>query len=212
MSDRVRLLCLRHGESENVTAGAAGALPLATLTARGRLQAAEAARLMSGEGATRIYASTAVRARQTADIMARALGVEVVPLEDLAEVHVGRAEGAVDPATRARAAAVLRSWIVDGDLGEAVADGEDGHAVTARIVGALTSIAAGHAGGTVAVVGHVASLTTGLSALCGPGLKAWGAPLPHAVPFPVEYDGRSWRCPSWPSPTAAHEVTGAAGS
>ncbi|NUW46671.1 histidine phosphatase family protein [Nonomuraea rhodomycinica] len=206
------MLCLRHAESENVTAGAAGALPSARLTAKGRLQAAGAARLLIGEGVTRIYAGTAVRARQTADIMARTLGVEVVALRDLAEVHVGRAEGAVDPATRARTAAVLRSWIVDADLGEAVADGEDGHAVTARIVTALTSIAAGHAGGTVAVVGHVASLTTGLSALCGLGRQVWGAPLPHAVPFAVEYDGRSWQCLSWPSPAAAHGVTGAAGS
>ncbi|MGA4992576.1 hypothetical protein [Nonomuraea bangladeshensis] len=34
MSDHVRLLCLRHAESENVIAGAAGALPLASLTAK----------------------------------------------------------------------------------------------------------------------------------------------------------------------------------
>ncbi|NUW33331.1 histidine phosphatase family protein [Nonomuraea sp. SMC257] len=206
------MLCLRHAESENVTAGAAGALPSARLTAKGRLQAAEAARRVIGEGTTRIYASTAVRARQTADIMARTLGVDVVPLQDLVEVHVGRAEGAVDPATRARTAAVLRSWIVEGDLGEAVADGEDGHAVTARVAAALTSIAAEHAGETVAVIGHVASLTTGLSALCGLGRQVWGAPLPHAVPFLVEWDGRAWQCPSWPSGTAAQEVTGAAGS
>ncbi|GAA2211623.1 hypothetical protein GCM10009850_070830 [Nonomuraea monospora] len=198
MSDHVRLLCLRHAESENVIAGAAGALPLASLTAKGRLQAGEAAKRLINEGITRIYASTAVRARQTAEILARTLRVDVVPMQDLVEVGVGRSEGAVDPKIRARTATVLRSWIVDGDLGEAVADGEDGHAVTARIVAALTSIAAEHPGETVAVVGHVASLTTGLSALCGLGQRVWGAPLPHAVPFVVEYDGRSWQCSSWP--------------
>ncbi|MGN9789323.1 histidine phosphatase family protein [Nonomuraea sp. ZG12] len=198
MSDHVRLLCLRHAESENVIAGAAGALPLASLTAKGRLQAGEAAKRLINEGITRIYASTAVRARQTAEILARTLRVDVVPMQDLVEVGVGRSEGAIDPAIRARTAAVLRSWIVDGDLGEAVVDGEDGHAVTARIVAALTSIAAEHPGETVAVIGHVASLTTGLSALCGLGQRVWGAPLPHAVPFVVEYDGRSWQCSSWP--------------
>ncbi|TMR94940.1 histidine phosphatase family protein [Nonomuraea basaltis] len=185
-------------ESENVIAGAAGALPLASLTTKGRLQAGKAAKRLINEGITRIYASTAVRARQTAEILARTLRVDVVQMQDLVEVGVGSSEGAIDPATRARTAAVLRSWIVDGDLREAVADGEDGHAVTTRIVAALTSIAAEHPGETVAVIGHVASLTTGLSALCGLGQRVWGAPLPHAVPFVVEYNGRSWQCSSWP--------------
>ncbi|MFI7638543.1 histidine phosphatase family protein [Nonomuraea sp. NPDC049400] len=196
---RVRLLCLRHGESENVVAGAAGALPLAELTANGQTQAAEAAELLRAEGITRIYASTALRARQTAEIIAHVLGpAEVVTLPGLVEMGVGGLEGATDPATRARTAEVLRAWIVDGRLDEAVADGEDGHAVAARVVAALASIATAHPGETVALVGHVGSLTVGLSALCGLGRQVWGAPLPHAVPFPVEWDGRSWRCPSWP--------------
>ncbi|MDP4507167.1 histidine phosphatase family protein [Nonomuraea turcica] len=199
MSDRVRMLCLRHGESENVIARVSGALPLAGLTPKGRLQAAEAAQRLVPEGVARIYASTAVRAQQTAEIIAQALSVDVVLVPDLVEVGIGRLEGTTDPATRARTADVLRSWIVEGRLGEAVGDGEDGHAVTSRVVAALTAIAAEHAGETIAVVGHVASLTTGLSPLCGLGERVWGAPLPHAVPFAVEYDGHSWRCPSWPT-------------
>ncbi|MGP3956910.1 histidine phosphatase family protein [Nonomuraea sp. 3N208] len=199
MDDRVRVLCLRHAESENVIARAAGALPLAGLTPKGRLQAAEAAQRLVPEGIARIYASTALRAQQTAEIIARTLSVDVALWPDLVEVGIGGLEGSTDPATRARTADVLRSWIVDGRLSEAVGDGEDGHAVTSRIVAALTSIAAEHGGETVAVVGHVASLTTGLSALCGIGEQVWGAPLPHAVPFAVEYDGRSWHCSSWPT-------------
>ncbi|MGV9377233.1 histidine phosphatase family protein [Nonomuraea sp. NPDC003707] len=240
----VRVLCLRHAESENVVAGVAGALPSAELTPKGRAQAAEAAERLRGEGVIRIHASTAVRARQTAEIIARALGLreEVVALRGLVEFGIGRLEGTADPAVRARTAEVLRSWVVDGRLGEAVADGETGHAVVARVVAAFTSIAATHpsepaahprmtavhpsepatspstttvhpgeptthpgqmaacGSGTVALVGHVGSLTAGLSVLCpGLGEQVWGAPLPHAVPFPVEWDGRSWRCASWPA-------------
>ncbi|MDX3106252.1 histidine phosphatase family protein [Nonomuraea angiospora] len=211
----VRVLCLRHAESENVVAGVAGALPRAELTPKGRAQAAEAAERLRGAGVTRIYASSAVRARQTAAIIAHALGVrEVVALEELVEFGIGRLEGTADPAVRARTAEVLRSWVVDGRLGEAVADGETGHAVVARVAAAFASIAATHPGetaanpgeppthpgGTVALVGHVGSLTAGLSVLCrGLGERVWGAPLPHAVPFPVEWDGRSWRCVSWPA-------------
>ncbi|WP_223166996.1 histidine phosphatase family protein [Nonomuraea sp. SYSU D8015] len=198
MSDLVRVLCLRHAESQNVTAGASGALPHAELTAEGRGQAAEAARLLLPEGITHAYASTAVRARQTAEIIAGTLGIGVTPVAGLVEMGIGRLEGATDPATRARTREVLRSWVVDGRLGEAVGDGEDGHTVAARVVAALTAIATAHPGETVAVVGHVASLTIGLSGLCGLGGRVWGAPLPHAVPFLVEWDGGAWRCSSWP--------------
>ncbi|MEV5889904.1 histidine phosphatase family protein [Nonomuraea fuscirosea] len=207
MNGHVRLHCLRHAESENVVTGTAGAQPSAALTARGRTQAAEAGLRLGGQGITHVYAGTALRARQTAAIVARTLGltagltagVTVVP--GLEEVGLGRMEGTRDPGVRARTAEVLRSWVVDGDLDEAVGDGESGHTVTARVTAALTSLVAAHPGGTIAVVGHVASLTAGLGALCGLGGRVWGAPLPHAVPFLVEYGagpGPAWRCPDWP--------------
>ncbi|MEV0159261.1 histidine phosphatase family protein [Nonomuraea fuscirosea] len=203
MNDHVRLHCLRHAESENVVTGTAGAQPGAALTARGRVQASEAGLRLGGQGITHVYAGTAVRARQTAAIVAGTLGlttgVTVVP--GLEEVGLGRMEGTRDPAVRARTAEVLRSWVVDGDLDQAVADGESGHTVTARVTAALTSLVAAHPGGTIAVVGHVASLTAGLGVLCGLGGRVWGAPLPHAVPFLVEYGagpGPTWRCPDWP--------------
>ncbi|PZG14111.1 histidine phosphatase family protein [Nonomuraea aridisoli] len=191
------MVCLRHAEAGNT--GTPGALPLVRLTPAGRRQAAGVARLLHDEGVTRVYASTAARSRETADIIAGTLGVPVAVVAGLGEMGLGRLEGSGDAATRARTLAVLRSWLVDGELGEAVADGEDGHTVAARVATALTSIASAHPGETVAVVGHVASLTTGLDALCGLGRRVWGAPLPHAAPFPVEWDGRTWRCPSWPA-------------
>ncbi|GAA3719095.1 2,3-diphosphoglycerate-dependent phosphoglycerate mutase GpmB [Nonomuraea antimicrobica] len=194
----VRLLCLRHAESENVVAGAAGALPGAELTPRGRAQAARAAHLLRAEGIAKVYAGDAVRARRTAEIIAGTLDADVAVLPALAEMGLGGAEGTKDRAVRARTAEVLRSWVVDGDLRAAVGDGEDGQAVTARVIAALTSIAAAHPGGTVAVVGHVASLTAGLSVLCGLGGRVWGSPLPFATPFLVEHDGGSWHCRTWP--------------
>ncbi|WP_432924711.1 histidine phosphatase family protein [Microbispora sp. CA-135349] len=64
ISDGVRVWCLRHAESENVTAGLAGAVPAAPLTARGREQAAVAARVLAGEPITGVYcSSSAGRAR-----------------------------------------------------------------------------------------------------------------------------------------------------
>jgi broad specificity phosphatase PhoE len=117
----VEIRCLRHGESENVRAGASGVLPHAPLTALGRQQAAD----------------------------------------------------------------------------RRVADGETGHDVLARMAAALTRIATD--GGTPALVGHVAGLTLAISVLCGLGGAVWGAPLPHAVPFSIRWDGSRWHCPRRPA-------------
>jgi len=185
----VEILCLRHAESENVLAGASGVVPLAPLTERGRAQAAA----LAGEvWVSRVYASRAVRARQTAEV----LDAPVTVLPQLAEMSIGRREGQIDAALREETADVLRSWVVDGELDRRVADGETGHEVLSRMTTALTRVAT--EGGSPAVIGHVGSLTLALSVLCGLGGRVWDAPLPHAVPFVVHWDGTRWHCPSWP--------------
>ena len=185
----MEILCLRHAESENVLAGASGVVPLAPLTERGRAQAAA----LAGEVCvSRVYASRAVRARQTAEV----LDAPVTVLPQLAEMSIGRREGQIDAALREETADVLRSWVVDGELDRRVADGETGHEVLSRMTTALTRVAA--EGGNPAVIGDVGSLTLALSVLCGLGGTVWGAPLPHALPFVVHWDGTRWHCPSWP--------------
>jgi alpha-ribazole phosphatase/probable phosphoglycerate mutase len=67
-----------------------------------------------------------------------------------------------------------------------------------RVGSALRIVANQNPGGTVVLVGHVASLTAGLSALCGLGAEIWGVPLPHAAPFLVERRQEGWRCTNWP--------------
>ena len=185
----MEIVCLRHAESENVLAGASGVVPLAPLTERGRAQAAA---LADGVRVSRVYASRAVRARQTAEV----LDAPVTVLPQLAEMSIGRREGQIDAELREETAEVLRSWVVDGDLDRRVADGETGHEVLTRMTTALARVAA--EGGSPAVIGHVGSLTLALSVLCGLGGAVWGAPLPYAVPFVVHWDGSRWHCPRWP--------------
>ena len=121
-----------------------GALPGMRLTGRGRDQAAAAADLLRGWQAETIYASDAVRAQETAAIIAAALHLDVTVLPGLAEVRIGTREGAADPATWRCVAQVLQTWLVRGDLGPRVADGETGHEVTGRVSQALAGIAASH--------------------------------------------------------------------
>lgn len=199
MSTLVRLWCLRHAESENVTATRAGALPNAPLTAYGHDQTVRAARTLADEPISNVYSSTALRALETAQPLATAHDLQVHPMPGLVEIGIGRHEGSSDPAVRARTAEVLRAWVVDGRLDERVADGETGHEVLARTTTTLQRIAERHKGETVAVVGHVGSLTLALSHLCSLGASVWGAPLPHAEPFLVEWDGGGWNCSAWPA-------------
>jgi broad specificity phosphatase PhoE len=179
-----RLICLRHAEAERTTTPLVG-LADPSLTARGRDQAATAAKRLRREQAGMVYASSAVRSRQTAAIIAERLGLSIVVLPALAEVAV--------------AAQVLEAWIVHGDLGARAIDGESGHAVASRVTAALAEIAAACADRPAIVVGHVASLTTGISVLCGNGPSLWGAPLPHAMPFPLTRKGARWHV-QWPTP------------
>lgn len=87
------LICVRHAESENTVAQQAGALPHAPLTVRGCGQAQLAAEALAKYSAAAIYASTALRAQQTAAIVAAHLDLPVVPVAGLEEVWLGRCEG-----------------------------------------------------------------------------------------------------------------------
>jgi broad specificity phosphatase PhoE len=190
MRDRLRVWCLRHAECE-ANAKVPGAGDDSRLTELGRRQAIDAARELAAEPITGIYSSTALRARETAELLGTAPGLPITAMPELVEADV-RAE-------------VLRAWVVEQDLGRRAADGETGHQVVARVTAAFETIAGAHPGGTVAVVGHVASLTVALGRLCALGPGVWGTPLPHARPFTIEWDGRAWRCPAWPAlrrPTA----------
>ncbi|WP_433653935.1 histidine phosphatase family protein [Nocardia sp. CA-128927] len=199
MSDRVRVWCLRHAESENVAGGIAGVVPAAPLTARGRREAMAAARVLGCEPVARIYCSTALRTQQTAAALASNASLDVVALAELTEVGIGKHEGVSDPAVRRQTADVLRAWIVERDLDQRVADGESGREVLARVDAAFRQIAATHSGEIVVVVGHVASLTLAVAWLCRLGSHVWGRPLPHAEPFLVEWDGSAWHCAAWPN-------------
>jgi broad specificity phosphatase PhoE len=181
---RTRVWCLRHAESENVTTGTAGTVLTKPLTVRGHHQAIAAAQKLAAEPITRIYSSTALRARQTAELLATTLGLHITAMPELVEV--------------ACTASVLRAWVIEQDLGQRATDGETGHQVVTRVMAAFQKIASTHPGGTVAIVGHVASLTVTLGLLCSLGFRVWGTPLPHAQPFLVEWDGHAWHCPTWP--------------
>src|SRR5688572_27548205 len=106
----VRIWCLRHAETEYVTTGATGGVPAAPLTVRGHHQAIAAAHKVAAEPITRVYSSTALRARQTAELLATTLRLPITAMPELVEVGIGKHEGMRDPAIRAQIVEVLRAW------------------------------------------------------------------------------------------------------
>lgn len=90
------LLLVRHGQSEGNAARViqGGLDPLSGL---GRTQADAVAARLASSGATRLYASTFARARDTATPIAAATGLELEPLGEWREYWWGEAQGRTWP-------------------------------------------------------------------------------------------------------------------
>ena len=196
-----QLICLRHAESEppiresSCGAVGGGAPPDPPLTQRGRRQAKAAAHRFLGKRPLKVFVSEALRSRQTGAIIASYVGARIDVVPALAEASMGR--GDREPRQPGLAADVLWQWIVCGNLSVNLMDGETGQEIVLRMTSALHEIAAQCPDSLAIVVGHVASLTVGVSALCHNGPALWGKPLPHATPFVLTVSREGWHV-QWP--------------
>jgi broad specificity phosphatase PhoE len=135
-----RVYLVRHGQTEwNVQGRPQGQLD-SPLTPTGIAQARGHAVALRGEGVDAIFASPLGRARTTARIIADELGLDVVVIDDLAEVHHGHFAGLSNqdielryPGALARRAADKYRWRFPGGESYADADVRAGRALaTAR--------------------------------------------------------------------------------
>jgi probable phosphomutase (TIGR03848 family) len=84
------ILLVRHGENDYVKKGRlAGRLPGVHLNEKGREQAQAVAEKLSGAAIKAVYSSPMERAMETAEPIAKALGLDVVVRQGLIEVDVG---------------------------------------------------------------------------------------------------------------------------
>ena len=147
-----RVLLLRHAETA-APGQFHGAESDVGLGPRGFEQAEAAAPAVARYRPAAVYSSAMLRARQTAAPIARACGLEAVPVAALHERRMGALSGVPMAEGWAAYTAAMAAWQA-GDLDAAHEGGESFAAIRDRVLPALEEMARRHPGATIAVVAH----------------------------------------------------------
>ena len=155
------LVLLRHGITASTVArlfcGSGGSDP--GLTPEGRQQAERAAELVARRyDVTHVVSSPLRRTRETADLAADRLGLDVELDDDLAELAFGEWDGLTIEQVRERWPDELARWFTDEEASPP--GGESLAALDVRVGRVLERLLATHAGATVLVVGHMNPIKT----------------------------------------------------
>jgi probable phosphoglycerate mutase len=161
-----RLLLVRHGATgltaEDRFSGAVGV----DLSDEGRAQVKCLAERLSVEKLAAVYASPLSRTLETARILAAPHALPVRERDGLREISHGRWEGLTRREVEQRFGDEYSSWETD-PFTFAPEGGESGVSVLARALPIVRELVVSHAGETVLVVSHKATLRILLSSLLG---------------------------------------------
>jgi probable phosphoglycerate mutase len=161
-----RLLLVRHGATqltaEDRFSGAVGV----DLSKEGRAQVRSLARRLADDPISAIYCSPLSRTVETAAILAEPHKLPLIHREGLKEISHGRWEGLTRHEVESRFPDEYTAWESD-PFTFAPQDGESGVGVLARALPVIRQIVVAHAGKTVLVVSHKATLRLLLSSLLG---------------------------------------------
>ena len=159
---------LRHGQTEHTPERRYSGRNELPLSLTGRAEAEAAAARAAELGIEVVVASPLRRTRETAEIVAAALGLPVEFDDDLVELDFGDLEGLTlrrgpGRSTRWPTRRFMADVTVAAPGGESIAD------VSARVARARARILSRHAGRTVLVVSHVTPIKLLLAAGLGAG-------------------------------------------
>jgi probable phosphoglycerate mutase len=171
--DTCEILLIRHGRSADVVPGSPESAdpPLHDI---GREQAQRLAERLEGKEIHAVASSHLARARQTAEPLATARGLDVEVFVDLEEVRLGDWS---DGEFRRRAAAndpEFVAWSATGTW-DGIPGGEGDTALRARVATVIDALAARHRGHTVAVVCHGGVIAAYLAHVLGIERSLWMA-------------------------------------
>jgi probable phosphoglycerate mutase len=157
------LVLVRHGatsltEEKRFSGGLAGSNP--GLTDEGRAQVREVAEWLSliGEAVDVVVTSPVRRTRESAEILAERLGVDLADEAAFAEMEFGTWDGMTFAEVREQRPDEIESWL--GSLDVAAGGGESFREVEKRVLDGLSRVLERYAGRTVVVVSHVTPIKT----------------------------------------------------
>ncbi|MFQ6019590.1 MAG: histidine phosphatase family protein, partial [Dehalococcoidia bacterium] len=150
----MRLILVRHGETDaNARRLALGRADV-PLNARGRWQARRLAQALRRQPIAAVYSSPLARALDTARPIADGHGLTVVAEPGLIEMDIGEAEGLSFAEVRARFPEIQEGWASSDGPNQPMPGGERLLDVQARAWGAIERLCRRHREETVVAVSH----------------------------------------------------------
>ncbi len=148
-----KLVLIRHGETDWNLEGRYQGQSDIPLNANGMLQAKELAEMLRAQHFDAIYSSDLLRARLTAEILARTTGAPLHVDPRLREINQGQWEGMLFSEIRQRYPELIAQRRND-PLSVIPPGGESIEQVRERVLAALKAIVTAHPDGEVAIVSH----------------------------------------------------------
>jgi alpha-ribazole phosphatase len=161
---------VRHGDTSQAAEGIFCGELDPPLTDHGRAQAERLAPATAHLGLIALYCSPKLRARQTAEPIARASGLEPILEPGLREIAYGRWDGLKESDVREKEPAALAAWHADPSL-VAPPGGETAYDIAARAMPVLMRVRDRHKSGHVMLVSHKATIRVMVCALLGMPLQ-----------------------------------------
>jgi broad specificity phosphatase PhoE len=147
------LYLIRHGQTATNRARLIQGWNSEPLNARGRWQAERTGERLAEAGLAAIYASPLHRARETAEIIGRAVGLELTVIEDLREMDTGAVSGLHGAQFIVRYPRLWWAWLRD-DARLAFPGGDTLSLFYARALRTIEELVTRHRGQAIAVVSH----------------------------------------------------------
>jgi alpha-ribazole phosphatase len=186
----LRLLLVRHGETDwNATGRYQGQSDI-PLNATGQRQARAVARRLATERLDGIYASDLLRAWATAEAIAEPHDLTVKPDARLREMSYGNWQGLTYRQIAEQAPEALAGWNADR-VHRAPPGGESLGDLAARVRNSLDGILVAHSEGTVALVSHGGTVRMILCVLlCHPPAFYWQFEMDNTAISEIELQDR----------------------
>lgn len=165
-TDTTRLLLVRHGATPSSEEDRFAGVIDAELSNEGRRQVRRLADRLAREAISAIVASPLRRTLETAMILAEPHRLAVAQCDALREIAFGRWEGLTRIEVEERYPEEYLAWEAD-PFTIAPGGGEAGVSVLARALPAIRDIVVAHAGKSVIVVSHKATIRLVLASLLG---------------------------------------------